>query len=128
MVRLLHTGVILNGLPLTAHEKIKDLDKRIGFCHDVGHTVRYGEDAIVATEECADRILDVHMKDVTEATKSGHATPCGRGIIDIPALLRTLIKIGYSGFLAFEYEEDANDPLPGLAESVGYICGVLDTI
>jgi len=114
--------------PLTSYEKIKDLDKRIGFCHDVGHTVRYGEDAIAATEKCADRMLDFHIKDVTEAAKSGHATPCGRGIIDIPVLLRTLVKIGYSGCLAFEYEEHANDPLPGLAESVGYVRGVLDTI
>jgi len=114
--------------PLSSYEQIKDLDERIGFCHDVGHTVRYGEDAIAETEKCADRMLDFHIKDVTEATKSGHATPCGRGIIDIPLLLRTLIKIGYSGFLAFEYEEHANDPLPGLAESVGYVRGVLDTL
>lgn len=114
--------------PLTGYDKIKDLDKRIGFCHDVGHTVRYGEDAIAATEKCADRMLDFHMKDVTEAAKSGHSTPCGRGIIDIPRLLRTLVKINYSGYLAFEYEEHADDPLPGLAESVGYVRGVLDTI
>ena len=49
-------------------------------------------------------------------------------VIDLPALLRTLVKIGYSGFAAFEYEEDPGDPLPGLAESVGYIRGVLDAI
>ncbi|MBC8870899.1 MAG: sugar phosphate isomerase/epimerase [Planctomycetes bacterium] len=114
--------------PLTSYDKIKDLDKRIGFCHDVGHTVRYGEDAIAATEKCADRMLDFHMKDVTEAAKSGRATPCGRGVMDIPALLRTLVKIGYSGFVAFEYEEQPDDPLPGLAESVGYVRGVLDTM
>jgi len=114
--------------PLTSYDRIKDLDKRIGFCHDVGHTVRYGEDAIAATEKCADRMLDIHMKDVTEAAKSGRATPCGRGVIDIPGLLRTLVKIEYSGFLAFEYEEQPDDPLPGLAESVGYVRGVLDTM
>lgn len=114
--------------PDMAYERIKTLDKRIGICHDVGHTVRVGKDPAAISEQCADRLLDVHIKDVTAATAAGHSTPCGRGVIDLPHLLRTLIKIGYTGFLAFEYEEQPNDPLPGLAESVGYIRGVLDTL
>jgi sugar phosphate isomerase/epimerase len=114
--------------PLSAYDKIKDLDRRIGFCHDIGHTVRYGCDAVAETEKCADRILDLHIKDVTAPTKAGHATPCGRGVIDLPAVMRTLVKIGYTGYAAFEYEEDPNDPLAGLAESVGYIRGVMDSM
>ena len=114
--------------PLAAYEKIQGLDKRIGLCHDVGHTVRYGEDPVAATEKCADRLYDVHMKDVTEATKRGRATPCGRGVVDVPAVLRALVKIGYPGFVAFEYEAEPNDPLAGLAESVGYVRGVLDVL
>jgi sugar phosphate isomerase/epimerase len=114
--------------PDVAYEKIKGFDKRFGLCHDVGHTVRYGEDPIAMTEKCADRILDVHMKDVTEPTKAGHATPCGRGVVDVPGILRTLVKIGYSGYVAFEYEESAKDPMPGVAESVGYVRGVLDVM
>jgi inosose dehydratase len=114
--------------PVIAYEQIKSFDKRIGLCHDIGHTIRYGKDAIAETEQCADRIFDFHVKDVTEAAKAGHATPCGRGVIDLPKMLRTLVKIGYSGFVAFEYEEDPTDPLAGLAESVGYVRGVLDTI
>ena len=114
--------------PDMAYERIKTLDKRIGVCHDVGHTVRVGKDPAAISEQCADRLLDVHIKDVTAATAAGHSTPCGRGVIDLPRLLRTFIKIGYTGFLAFEYEEQPNDPLPGLAESVGYIRGVLDTL
>ncbi len=37
----------------------------------------------------------------------------------------TLIRIGYSRVVAFEHEKNAEDPLPGLAESVGYVRGVL---
>lgn len=114
--------------PMIAYEKIKDLDKRVGLCHDVGHTVRYGEDPVEATKKCADRMLDVHFKDVTEAAKSGRATPCGRGVIDIPAVIRALVETGYSGYASFEYEANPDDPLAGLAESVGYVRGVLDTI
>ena len=114
--------------PETAYELVKTFDARIGFCHDIGHTKRVGGDPAAITKKCADRILDFHFKDVTEATKSGHATPCGRGVIDLPAMLRTLVEIDYQGYVAFEYEQDANDPLPGLAESVGYVRGVLDVI
>ena len=65
------------------------------------------------------------MKDVSEGTAKGKTIEIGRGVIDIPKFLRTLIKIGYSGIVAFEYEKDADDPMAGLAESVGYARGVL---
>ena len=114
--------------PAAGYEKIQGLDKRIGLCHDVGHTVRYGEDAIEQGKKVADRVYDVHIKDVTEPTKAGQAIACGRGVIALPRLLHSLIQTGYGGYLAFEYEAEADDPLPGLAESVGYIRGLLDTL
>ncbi len=114
--------------PDVAYERIKTLDKRIGLCHDVGHTVRVGKDPAALSQQCADRLLDVHIKDVTAASAEGVSTPCGRGVMDLPKLLRTFLDIGYTGFLAFEYEEQPDDPLPGLAESVGYIRGVLDAL
>ena len=49
----------------------------------------------------------------------------GRGVIDIPKVIKTLLKIEYQGIVAFEYEKDADDPFSGLAESVGYVRGVL---
>ena len=36
-----------------------------------------------------------------------------------------LKKIKYKGNIAFEFEKDGTDPLPGLAESVGYVKGVI---
>ncbi len=114
--------------PDVAYERIKNLDPRVGLCHDVGHTTRAGKDPAAITRQCADRILDVHLKDVTEPTKEGHATPCGRGVIDLPALIQTFVEINYPGYLSFEYEEDPDNPLPGLAESVGYIRGIMDML
>jgi sugar phosphate isomerase/epimerase len=49
-------------------------------------------------------------------------------VIDIPKFIRTLVKIRYDGIVSFEYEKDADDPIAGLAESVGYVRGVLATI
>jgi len=114
--------------PASIYERIKDLDKRIGICNDIGHTMRAGEDPSVSAEKFADRLLDVHVKDESAATAKGQAVEVGRGVIDIPKFLRTLSKINYTGIVAFEYEKDADDPLPGLAESVGYVRGVIAAI
>jgi hypothetical protein len=43
----------------------------------------------------------------------------------LQAILRAAIKIRYQHLLSFEYEKDADDPLPGLAETVGYAKGLL---
>lgn len=114
--------------PGDAYEKIKNLDPRIGLCIDIGHTLRYGVDPAQAAKQYADRLLDVHIKDETEAAASGKTVEIGRGVIDIPKFLRTLVEIRYAGVVSFEFEKDPKDPLAGLAESVGYVRGVLAVI
>lgn len=111
--------------PESVYNRIKDLDKRIGLCIDIGHTQRIGLDPFKEAFKYAARLYDVHIKDVTGSTKADTPTEIGRGVIDIPGFLKTLIKINYQGVVAFEFEKDANDPVPGLAESVGYVKGVL---
>ncbi|MBN2294979.1 MAG: sugar phosphate isomerase/epimerase [Pirellulales bacterium] len=111
-----------------AHEKIKDLDRRIGYCMDVGHTMRTGRDPAATARRFGDRMLDIHLKDVSEAAAKGRCVEAGRGVIDIPSLLRALVEINFSGNASFEFEKDPSDPLPGLAESVGYVRGVLATL
>jgi sugar phosphate isomerase/epimerase len=49
----------------------------------------------------------------------------GRGVLDIPGILKALLKIRFAGVASFEFEKDENDPLPGVAESVGYARGIL---
>ena len=114
--------------PTAVLEHIKNLDMRIGMCHDIGHTKRYGSDPIAETKLCGARLHDVHIKDVSAANKNGHGVEVGRGVIDIAMFLKTIIKMDYDGIVSFEYEKDAKDPLAGLAESVGYVKGVLAAI
>jgi sugar phosphate isomerase/epimerase len=114
--------------PESIYQKVEKLDPRIGLCIDIGHTVRIGADPVADSERFADRLLDLHVKDVSAAAREGQTVEIGRGVIDIPALLRTLIKIKYARIVSFEYEKDENDPLAGLAESVGYIRGALAAI
>jgi len=112
----------------SAYEKIKDMDPRMGLCIDIGHTKRIGIEPSEDVEMFSDRLHDIHIKDVSEASAKGSSVEAGRGVIDIPKFLRTLLKIKYSGVVSLEYEKDAGDPLPGAAESIGYFKGVLSVI
>lgn len=112
----------------SAYTLIKKLDKRMGLCLDIGHTVRVNGNPEKDVVDFFDRIFDIHIKDVTLNDAQGKTCEIGRGIIDIPSFLRTVIRMKYSGTLALEYEKDADDPLPGMAESIGYIRGVLSII
>ncbi|UCE40808.1 MAG: sugar phosphate isomerase/epimerase [Candidatus Aminicenantes bacterium] len=114
--------------PESAYARIKNLDPRIGLCIDIGHTKRAGVDPSESAIKFADRLHDVHIKDVTSATKEGGTIEIGHGVIDIPKFLKTLLKLNYKGSVSFEFEKDGKDPLPGVAESVGYVRGVLATI
>lgn len=106
--------------------KIKDLDKRVGVCLDIGHAIRIGLDPAKEAKRCADRLYDLHLKDVNVAAAEGGSIEMGRGVIDLPSVFNTLGKMKYSGALSLEYEKDAKDPFLGLAESVGYCRGLLE--
>lgn len=118
-------GDLLYPTPASILDRVKNLDPRIGVCLDIGHCQRSGIDPSEAAVACGARLLDVHLKDVTAPTKDGEPVEAGRGVIDLPRFLRTLAAMDYRGTAAFEYEKDGRDPLPGLAESVGYVRGVL---
>ena len=121
-------GDTLYPSPDDVYEKIKNLDQRIGLCIDIGHVVRLGQDPAAMLERYQDRFYDMHMKDADKANPEGQPIEVGRGIIDIPKIMETLKKVNYGGNVAFEYEKNAEDPLAGLAESVGYVRGVIRMI
>lgn len=114
--------------PESAYVRIKEMDPGMGLCVDIGHTMRIGLDPVTETAKYFDRVHDIHIKDVDKAEKTGNTLEIGRGVIDIPGFLKMLIKKNYQGVVSFEYEKDGKDPFPGLAESVGYVRGVLKTI
>lgn len=105
---------------------VKDLDPRIGMCLDVGHDTRNGKDPVADLKKYHTRVFDVHIKDVTGASKLGYSLEVGRGIIDFPAFVKMLRKVGYSGVCSLEHEKDMTDPFMGIAESIGYFRGVVE--
>lgn len=112
--------------PEIAYDLIKNKDAMMGLCLDIGHAQRAGVDPAKAVLKYGKRIFDLHIKDVTKAEQDGEAIEAGRGIIDFPALVKALRKIKYPGHCSIEFEKDMKDPLPGIAESVGYFKGIKD--
>jgi inosose dehydratase len=106
---------------------IQSLDPRIGLCIDVGHTYRAGADPAQCIRDYRSRLYDIHLKDtaVPVGTAKDDPLEVGRGVLDIRGILQALIDTGYEQTVWFEYEKSADDPLPGLAESVGYVRGML---
>jgi inosose dehydratase len=110
------------------YAKVKDLDPRIGMCHDIGYSMLMGIDPAAVTLKYGKRIFDIHVKDVTLASVDGKDCELGRGIIDFPAFIKALRTVKYAGMCSLEYEKGDVDPLPGIAESVGYFKGILDAV
>ena len=109
----------------SAYNKVINMDKRMGLCIDIGHTKRINRTPEQDLTDYFDRVFDIHIKDVTA---DGNTCVIGRGVIDFPVFLKAVKNLGYKGTLALEYEADGNDPLPGMAESIGYVNGVLATL
>lgn len=104
----------------------KNLDPRIGMCLDIGHDLRNGKDPVADLKKYHTRVFDIHIKDVTAATKQGYSVEIGRGIIDFPAFINALREVGYTGVCSLEHEKDMSDPFIGIAESIGYFRGVIE--
>jgi sugar phosphate isomerase/epimerase len=111
--------------PYDVWEAVGKFDKRLGLCIDVGHTARAGVDPAEAIVKCRERLYDVHLKDIYALGIQNTPIEAGRGILNTKAILTSLLKINFQGHVGIEYEKDANDPVPGLAESVGFFKGVL---
>jgi inosose dehydratase len=114
--------------PVDVYNHIKDLDPRVGLCLDIGHAARAGADPVKVVQDYGSRIFDLHVKDLAMISREAKPIELGRGVLDIPGLLRELVKMPYVGVCSIEHEMDMNDPLPGIAESAGFFRGVVKTV
>lgn len=92
-------------------EVVKDHHPKIGACVDTGHYLRSKESPVAAIEKFGKRVFSVHLKDVKDATKF---TIIGEGDLDILGCLKALKANKYDYILAFEYEENPDNPLSDL--------------
>lgn len=110
-----------------AWKAIESLDGRVGLCIDVGHARRAGDDPVAVIRKYASRLHDLHLKDTisSKGDMDFGSVEAGSGRIDLVGVLRALRDIKYSGVVTYEFDKVIANPVPGLAESFGYVRGVL---
>jgi sugar phosphate isomerase/epimerase len=111
--------------PYDVMKAVQGYDKRIGLCIDVGHTARAKVNPAEAIIKCKDRLYDLHFKDISSTEPNGNTIEAGRGVLDLPAILKSLQKIKYPYLVSIEFEGWEADPLPAVAETVGYTNALL---
>ena len=90
------------------------------FNPDIGHLLRGGHDVTACLEKYRDRIVHLHLKDVDA---HGDWQPLGKGVCDVPALLRWIEEVDYRGWLVVEEESEAvwQDAAGAIAEDRRYL-------
>jgi inosose dehydratase len=111
--------------PHDVWKAVEKYDRRIGLCIDVGHTARAKVDPAEAIRRYKDRLYDLHFKDIESTAPDGKTVEAGRGVLDLKSILQATLDVRYPHLFSFEYEKDENDPVPGLAETIGYTRGLL---
>ena len=111
--------------PLDVLKSIQGYDPRIGCCIDVGHTVRAGTDVVQAIHAVGPRLLNMHMKDLTNFHDKQSQVAVGEGRMPVREIFEALIAIRYPGFVDLEYEVHPDNPMPGVISSFAYMRGVL---
>ena len=109
-------------------KRIANRDKRIGFCLDVAHETRSGGDPVASIKAYGPRIYDVHLHNVKAGTPKFEAMRTPYGDLDNPAIMTALAAAGFDGVAHIEYSRDYSDNLIGLAESMGYYLGVMQSV
>ncbi|MGA2017136.1 MAG: sugar phosphate isomerase/epimerase [Opitutaceae bacterium] len=113
--------------PLDVWDAVQPYDQRLGLCIDVGHSARAGTDPVEAILRCRSRLYDVHMKDTLAGVgdKKDKPVVLGYGRLDIRSIMAALIQVGFRYQVGLEYEVEEADPIPGIAQSFGYMRGML---
>ncbi|KAB1644939.1 sugar phosphate isomerase/epimerase family protein [Gulosibacter chungangensis] len=119
---------------------------RIRFCLDTGHSFAAGIDVPALFDRVGDRIALVHLKDADAdiasrfqagvidflaAIREGLFCSLGTGDLDIPAILRTLERAAYEGWVVLEQDAmlqavpaPGTGPINGVRQSLEYLRGL----
>ena len=102
-----------------------------GMTFDTGNALRIGDEPVEAARTMAKHIFATHTKDVAPIYGGNPpdwyffaSVPVGKGVLDIPAIIKTLGSAGYDGLFAIEFDyldPKYGDEDPALTESVEYL-------
>ncbi|HEY7087913.1 MAG TPA: sugar phosphate isomerase/epimerase family protein [Tepidisphaeraceae bacterium] len=114
-----HGGYDWLGNSVILRHIFKNTSKRIGLHLDTAWAIDAKQDPIKMTEEFADRMHGVHVKDfVYDRARNFEDVIVGTGNLDLPKFMQTLKKINFTGPIVIEYEADEENPVPALKKCV----------
>lgn len=79
----------------------------IGLCADVAHIAGGGGDAVAVIQRYADRLVNVHLKDLD--AEAGSFMPLGEGDLPMSAIIRAVVDAGYDDWITVELDGYAGD-------------------
>ncbi len=103
-----------------------------GVTFDTGNCLRYGEEPVEMARKLARHIFATHTKDVQPLYGGNPAdwyyfacTPIGKGVVNIPGIIKVLQDEGYKGLFAVEidYMHPAfgDDTDKAVSDSIDYL-------
>ena len=131
-----HVGTYVETEPETARLLEETDPALVSWCLDCGHLAYGGGDTLRALEKYGNRVGYVHIKDVdgqvlqksrekgwsfAQALKSYIFAPLGEGIARVSAVIDSLRRAGYSGWVVIEQDTTPSDPTQVAAKNRVYL-------
>jgi sugar phosphate isomerase/epimerase len=98
---------------------VQNHDRLIGTCLDTGHLIRAAQppfnhrlDPAVQVRLMGARNFALHLKD--HDNQARRDVVFGRGVLDVPAVLRALREVHFHGYINIEYESNPDNPSPDI--------------
>lgn len=92
---------------------VKDHHELIGACLDTGHLIRCAQldrklDVAQQVRHMGKRNFGMHLKD--HDNKKHTDVVIGKGVLDVPAVIKALREVKFAGLISIEYEANAKEP------------------
>jgi inosose dehydratase len=100
---------------------VKDHNPLIGACLDTGHLIRAAQlgkklDPAEQVRKMGARNFGMHLKDHDNKRRTD--VVYGKGVLDVPAVLRALRAVKFKGLISIEYEAHEDNPVPDVKACV----------
>src|SRR5262245_58917983 len=98
---------------------VKNHHRLIGSCLDTGHLIRCAQDPFkrkldpaAQVRHMGERNYGMHLKDHDNEKQTD--VIFGRGVLNVPSVLRALREVKFSGWISIEYEANPDNPTPDI--------------
>ncbi len=109
--------------PEWVRDQVKNRDRRIGACADIGHWQTSGIKAVDGLKILEGRVISLHAKERAKLGPGEHDLVFGAGSTDMAGVLAELRRQKFAGNISVEYEFNWDHSVPDVAQSIGFIRG-----